>query len=179
MPHRHRQGGPGEKIQPAHAQSAQHRNPADRDAQGNGLRAKRRGVHHHEPGEPVRQSRRGAQADAASPVMPNQRHVAQVERFDQAAEIVDVLSNPVVVIPRLVREPHAEMIDRHAAVLARQPLDDVPPGETPGRIAMHEQQRRPAAFVNVGIAQPVQIVGAQREGIFVAKFRRQRQAGHE
>ena len=102
----------------------------------------RRGIriHQDEPREPIGTFDRRTHPDAASPVVGHEGDFLQVERLCQAYQIRDMPVERVVVVCRLVRHPAANVIDGNAAALRRQRGDESPPGKTPGRVAMHEQQ---------------------------------------
>ena len=82
-----------------------------------------------------------------------------------------MLFEAIRVILRLVKKPAPHVIDCHNAIVLRQILHKVPPGETPGGIAVNHQQDFALAFVEVVVTQPVEIEEMGFKRIFTFKSR--------
>ena len=84
-------------------------------------------------------------------------------------EIVDVLFQTVRVVLGFVGKPAADMIDSQHAVFGLQVFDQISPGETPGGIPVHHQQRVAAAFVNIVVLHAIEVEEPRFERIFVGE----------
>ena len=158
----HVQRGAGESVQPAHQNRPQAGRAANADSPRHRRRAKRAGVEQHHPRKSLRRSQRRSQADRPAPILRHERHIAQIQLGDKSRQIVDMRRQPIIERRRLVAEPAADVIRRDDAMMAAPSGDQVPPVERPGRIAMHQQQRRAAAFVKIMIAAGFQGAGNAR-----------------
>ena len=144
---------------PVHAEVGQHLRRQRRlggDGRQAGACARQAGVGEHQAGETVGMVGHDPPADQAAPVLPEERHVLQVEVPQQFAHPGDVAAVGVgVLVHRLVRPAEADQIGHdHTAPGGHQRRDHRPVEVAPHRLAVEQEYGLAVAavpFVGRGI----------------------------
>src|SRR5688572_25463168 len=100
------------------------------------------------PYEPRRIEREGKR-DRSAEVVYDERDVLEAELFDELAQHARMGFGIVLEVGRAAGETEAEMVDRDAAVRAREVANGVTPLERPCRCAVHEEEDVTDPFVDV------------------------------
>ena len=127
--------------------------------------AKGGGVEQRETGKSVGLGQRGPHANGAPPIVRHERDRVQVESANQSRQIVDVLSEAIGIMLRLVAQSAADVVDGDHAIVLPPAADQLAPIERPGRIAVDQQQHFALPLVEVMIAPAVQPQLVRGKGI--------------
>ena len=100
---------------------------------------------------------RDAQSDRSAPVVDQERHVTQVERFDERLERCLMAGQAVVPVVRSPRQAHAHVVRNDHAEPVRELAHDLAPHEAPRRVAVHAQKHRRIAWAFVDVVQELAV----------------------
>jgi hypothetical protein len=108
---------------------------------------------------------RERQRDRRTEVVSDEREALEAERVGERGEPARMRGNAIVGAGRTVGQPEPEVVGREAAVCRREPRDERPPIDAPGRRPVREQDRRAAPHVDVAHPPVGERERARLEGI--------------
>jgi hypothetical protein len=109
-------------------------------------------------------------ADRPSPARPARGRGGRAVAMTELGQRVGVAIDAVLARRRLVREPEAQQIRRHAAQSRPRRGDHLAPQERPGRVAVQQQHVRPGALVDEVQRAPA-VLAALDRGVTAAPLR--------